>query len=541
MAMNSTLKSICDLLKHPDSDLQIAAVRVLGAIQFREPSVVRALGELLLHSDSVLLQAAILKTLRMNPHEYALRYLLQMLDRDTGHEESILDVIAAIGGKAVTLLKQQFSRTPLAVRCKISAVLPRIRTPQAHAFLIDCYCSGDNELIRDSVHALREEIEHYPAREKSDLMQRLFQALKDKRKSEAALSAILISLGILGDVKAKGRLLAYVTPEHPQQIRRHALLSLGRFEYPGDKHHDIFDALTPLLDEEDYDGLVRHAVQVLMKIKPRRADQATLRDLIHSRHEGVGAYAIQALSQLDTITNATLISEFLHATKVQLRDAASEALRRMPSAVDVILRQIDEVKDRSEAFEMVKILEDHGNRIKPDRARKMIRHMLELYYAGDEHYQLYRAALLHLRPDAFQKELDALATGFETEKDWEKARDTLKLLDHTPLLTPDVRFRLAVAKLRTSKKDIARTFRLSDYCLEHIAGLLHEDPKGFQKRFLAEKALEPEDYFYVGYHFSEKMNEERRFGVDVLQHVVKRWSRKPAAALARKKLKVEGH
>jgi hypothetical protein len=150
-------------------------------------------------------------------------------------------------------------------------------------------------------------------------------------------------------------------------------------------------------------------------------------------------------------------------------------------------------------------------------------------------------ALRHLRGDVLQSELVKISEKAAKKKDFATIRDTLKLLDHTELLTSDIRFQLAIAKLKTSKKDRSRAFRLSDYCLEHMAHLLREDPKGFKRKFMAEKSLEAEDFLYVGFHFAERLNEERRFGVDLLRHVVKKWPRSQAGKVAKKKLSVEGH
>lgn len=541
--MNATLKSICSLLRQSDVELQVSAIRVLGAIHTREPGVHRALGELLAATDDPVVFGAIVDEIAENPHEQMLKFLLEVLESNSDRQEQVLTAIARIGGKAVVPLKRHFDRASTPIKLCIISTLPRIRTTQAHAFLVECFFSSDHEVIRQAVHALREEVHAYGTRERSDLHGKLMTVLKDRRLkgNDASLSAVIIGLGILADIRCKEKLLGYTTKDYPTQIRRHAMMSLARLEYVGEKHGKVFKTLLPVLEENDYEGIVRHAVSVLMGIKPLRGDNANLQALLKNKHVGVREYAIHALSQLDNLTNAEMVLEFLFSTTAKLRDAASEALRKMPSAVTVILRHLDEVEQKGRAFEMVNILESHGNRIKPDRAREMIKHMYELYEKGDDHYQLYRTALRHLRGEVLQAELVKMADKARKKKDFETVRDALRLLDHTELMTPEIRFKLAIAKLKTSKKDRSRAFRQSDYCLEHIAHLLHDDPKGFAKKFSAESALESEDFLYVGYHFSERLNKERRFGVDMLRTVTSKWRRSPAAKVAREKLKVEGH
>ena len=543
MATNSTLKEISSLLRHRDTELQIAAVRVLGAIKVDDPQIIRQLGELLVGSGNPHVRRSVLLALESSPHDLALKYLLQSLEKDEALLEQTLEVIARIGAKAVALLEQSLPKLPQGVQRALVAVLPKIRTSAAHAFFIQCCHNEDHELVRNAVHTLREEIANYNTREQGDLRDKLLAALGSKKTLDnpAALSSCIICLGIIGQVQVKTKLIPFLNKSWPTQIRRHALMSLARFEYAGTRHQDVFEAVLPLLNEAEYEELVRHAVQVLVRIKPRRTENNKIRALLENKHQGVRIYAVQALSQLDSVTNVESLLGLLRAPDIKLREAAAQALRVMPTAVPVVLKRLDTVRDKKEAFEMVRILESHGNRIKPDKAREMVERMLELYAKGDEHYQLYRTALRHLRGETLKEDICQRAAKARAAGDWEKTRDLLKLLDHTELLTPDIRFELATAKIKTSKKDFARSFRLSDYSLEHIAILLREDPKGFRARFLAEKAFEPEDLLYVGFHFCEQLNEERRFGIDVLQYIIKKYPRKEAAQAAKNKLKIEGH
>jgi len=342
--VNITLKSVCGLLKRNELELQVSAVRVLGALHPREAGVHKALGELLITTRSADVFTAILEAMEANPNEHALKYLLKILEKEDEHQDQVLNAISKIGGKAVSALVAQFERASFETKLKIISVLPRIRTPQAHSLLIECFFSADHEMVRDAVHALREEIHHYLPREAGDLYQRLSSALRDKRTktNDAALSAVIISHGILADLRSKTKLLPLLKLDRGTQIRRHVLMSLAKLEFVGDRHHDVFDAVFPFLGESDYEGVARYAVQVLMRIKPRRSDNNRIRNLLDSKHAGIQVYAVQALSQLDSVTNAEKVLGFLDHPNTQLRDSAAQALRSMPSAVNIILRHLDE-------------------------------------------------------------------------------------------------------------------------------------------------------------------------------------------------------
>ncbi len=544
MGMDSTLNAVCGLLSQRDVELQMAAIRVLGAIKTDEVSIISQLGELLISSGNPHVRRAVLAAFTDNPQEKTLKYLVENLEKDEATQELTLNVIVNIGNPAVKYIDSYFTKMPEAVQRNIITAIPRIRTPKAYTLLIESFFCGDNECLRNAVHTLREVIGEYNTKELGKLRDKLVDSLHDPRveENQAALSALIIALGIIGQVQVKPRLLPYLDSKYSVQIRRHTLMSLARFEYVGTRHQDVFEAVLPILSEDNYDELVRHAVVVLSKLKPKRSDNQKIRQLLENKHVGVKIYAVTALGSLDSITNAEALLGLLGEKNMKLRAAASEVLRKMPSAVVVILRHIDQVKNKSEAFEMVSILESHDNRIKSDKAKEMIDRMLELYFKGDEHYQLYKTALIHLRGDILQKELVAVADSAREAKDWEKVRDTLKILDHTDLLTSEIRYILATAKLKTSKKDIARSFRQSDYCLDHFLQLLKEQGAKLLKRDLvADKCLLVEDLYYIGYHFSEQHNEERRFGLEILRFIATKKKNKKVQQLAKDKLKLEGH
>ena len=541
--MNATLKSIQQLIYSPDDSLRLAAIRVLGAINSREPAVHKALADLMIETDNPDLFDAALTAIEASPHEQILKQLVRVLDKADDHQDRVVDAIAKIGAKAVPSLKQQFDKVPPETQRRMVRILPRIRTHIAHSFLIDCLSHPDLQLMREAVRALREEIGNYNAAEKADLFGQLNAALKDKRlrQNDIAVSAVIIAMGIIADIKAKDSLLSFIAPGASAQVRRYALISLAQLPLGSGKHQDIATALYPLLDDPDYEGLVRHAIAVLELLPPLKNDQDVLRGLLHNRHVGVRVFAMNKLSTLDSAANAQLIMEFLSASDQELKEAALEALAAMPSTVNIILKTIDETPQALRVQDMVRILAHHRNRITPERARNRIKKMLEMQGKGDKRFELNWEALKQLKPEVLQAEILKLADKAFAASDYETAALHLSLLDRGGLLTSELRYRLMLAKLKTSAKAKSRSSRAADPALEHAARLLAESPREFKARLMAEKILTDEDYLYLGFHFSERLNEERRFGADLLRHVAHRWPRRQSAKAAKQKLHLEGH
>ncbi|MCC8164940.1 MAG: HEAT repeat domain-containing protein, partial [Planctomycetes bacterium] len=132
--MNATLKSIQQLIYSPDDSLRLAAIKVLGAINSREPAIHKALADLMIETDNPDVFAAALPSIEASPHEQILKQLVRVLDKTDDHQERVIDAIAKIGAKAVPSLKQQFDKVPPETQRRIVRILPRIRTHLAHSF-----------------------------------------------------------------------------------------------------------------------------------------------------------------------------------------------------------------------------------------------------------------------------------------------------------------------------------------------------------------------------------------------------------------------
>ena len=541
--MNSTLKSIQQLIYNHDKRLQLAAIVVLGAINTREPAVHKALADLMIETDDPDVFDAALTAIEASPHEQILKQLVRVLDKAEEHQDRIIDAIAKIGAKAIPSLKQQFDKVPPETQRRMVRVLPRIRTHLAHSFLIECLIHPDLQLMREAVRSLREAMAEYNAAEKADLFGQLSNTLKDRRvrQNDVAVSAIIVTLGILADIRAKDQLLSFTVPGSPAQIRRYALISLAALPLSSVQHSDVAAALYPLLDDPDYDGLVRHAITVLSTLPPSLEDQEVLSELLANPHIGVRVFAMSKLASLDSAANAELIMEFLPASDQSLKEAALAALSRMPSTVNIILKTIDDNPGVLRVQDMVRILAQHRNRITPERARNRIKKMLELHGKGDKRFELNWEALKQLKPEVLQAEILRIADKAFTSRNFESAATHLGFLDKGELLNPELRYQLMLATLKISGKSRSRSSRAADPALEHATRILAENPREFKSRILTEKILTDEDYLYLGFHFSERLNEERRFGADLLRYVASRWPSRQSAKAARQKLRLEGH
>jgi hypothetical protein len=110
------------------------------------------------------------------------------------------------------------------------------------------------------------------------------------------------------------------------------------------------------------------------------------------------------------------------------------------------------------------------------------------------------------------------------------------------LFNATVRYQLSFSGLKTSPKDLAPGRRGEDPCLRGFTALMR-DPSFKLLDILAKdkKLLEPEDVFYLGFHFAESaLGHERQFSQQIFEFLIKTWPKSEQAKAAKNKLKTEG-
>jgi hypothetical protein len=119
---------------------------------------------------------------------------------------------------------------------------------------------------------------------------------------------------------------------------------------------------------------------------------------------------------------------------------------------------------------------------------------------------------------------------------WDRMGNLLRMLSERKLLTAEQRYEYALLLLRDSKKDVKRESRGADPSLRMLGALVSSDGAKLIKSLKRETALGAEDYYYLGFHFSEGMEATRPHGAALLAHVVERYPRHKLKKTARQKL-----
>ena len=100
---------------------------------------------------------------------------------------------------------------------------------------------------------------------------------------------------------------------------------------------------------------------------------------------------------------------------------------------------------------------------------------------------------------------------------------------------------MAACQLKESDKALPAESRANDAALQQFANLWQTYEAELFDELNKAKWLDPEDLYYIGFHFAEQPDTRRReFGGKVLQLVVKRSPKGKTGQAAKSKLKREG-
>ena len=143
-------------------------------------------------------------------------------------------------------------------------------------------------------------------------------------------------------------------------------------------------------------------------------------------------------------------------------------------------------------------------------------------------------------PRDLRDRLEQRALSLRKKKQYATALGYLRLLTRDPACGEAIRFEAAACALKVSNHDLTVDSRAADPCLAQFASLLHRHETEPMVYIEKAKWLEPEDLFYLGFHFAEGGRPEKEFGGQVLQLVVSRAPRSKLAKDARSKLRSQG-
>jgi hypothetical protein len=262
--------------------------------------------------------------------------------------------------------------------------------------------------------------------------------------------------------------------------------------------------------------------------------------LLEASDVAVRKLGMEKVGDRDTAEVADVLLRQLDHPDRSLRDGALARLARLKKGRQALTDALLGSDSPERAWVLARAQAPFARQYPPEWRKKVFAQACEHIEANDRRADALLFLLREADPAELRDRLQERAVQWRKKKEYETALIYLRLLIRDPSSGFPIRLELACCGLKVSGHDLAAEARAADPCLQQFATLC----QGYEAELSAElekiKWLEPEDLYYLGFHFAEQLGQQRQFGGKVLRLLVKRSPRTKLAQAAKTKLRGAG-
>lgn len=533
------IQSILDMLSAGDVELQCAAARVLGELRPPGEEPVRRLARMLTEG-APLARTYALSALGRIGTAAAVQPVIRALEQPDPVRARAREVLIACGPDAVAQLEPVLKRASPALRLAAIEVLGHIHAKPALDLLLACLDEDDPEAVRAAAAMLRQHVEAMVDKDRADLHKRLARELSaaKPRRPAHAIAALLRLLGMLRQDGGAPVLLRWAGAGQPTNLRANALMALAAVPLAESAHAELATALLPMLTEGDWNNLGAHALTVLMRLTLPAALGKHLERLLDHPLEPVRLFACRALGATGTAAAARRLLTLLDDPAPGTVEEAARALQN-PAFRKPVLAAYQAFATPARGWQLVQILKGQGAQLDGPTRQSVSKKLLAALAAGKDeskvHFELLRAA----DPAQVRELLLEKGRAHRRSGDAEAAVRALGLINRDDLLTPEIQYEVALARLHTLPLDLTRPLEAGSP-VHHLANLLRHPDFPLLERMRGERPpIPPAILLFLGFQWTQRAGPERELGGEVLKLLVARHPKSAEARTARTKLKTE--
>lgn len=538
--MDKTLQNLLILAREGSIERRCAALLVLGALQLDDDKVVDAAGAALEHANIVLKDYALRYLEDVRP-KASIPLLLPLLDRsDKEIGERAIRLLSGFGQAAVRPLLQKAKNASRLWQINAARVLCSIRGKSAWQGLLQLLLQGDTEVNKTICDLVATTLREIDEKEQDVLYAAVeaFAAELNEQEQRAAVISALRLLGMLGRPQARKWVIDFVSAEHHHTIRFHALVALLHCLRGQDLHKNEYARLLPLLEETEFSDTVRLTLDLLDAHELPEEYQPALSGMLESPHVAVQKFALRKMGEFDSPVAVRTLVQQLDDPDTARRDAAARSLRKIPAARNALAKEFLACKDPSKAWVIAEILPVYEGKWRRDILGE-VWERLEAAIEGEDRIQgAYLYFLKNVDTEYAYGQLTARGVQLKKTKKYKEASRFLSLLKEFPTFAAEEKFALAIAQLKLHPHEVTSVMARHDPALDLLMDLSRSSAFPVLDALKKEKALEPEDLFYVGFRFAEGLSEARTLGEDILELLAERYPRTKVGKSAKNKLKL---
>lgn len=537
--MDIPVKKIVRLLK-PDqpADVRAAAALVLGELGARTPEAMAEVAARLTDEDPDVRLRAIRAAGQLRVAD-ALPALLDRVAHGGAEASPAAEAAARLGAKGIKGLQDLMHAVAPGVRRYIAAALTATTGPGADAVGVSVLLDKDPGVAGAAAAAIIANIPAMPADRKAALARELIALTRDRKKPlpPAAELPVVRVLVALREPATADVLWDRVLPPHPADVRAAALQAVGGWVEAPTK--DQWKRLFQCAADPDF----RVAAPALMVLNRMPATEKMLADwvgLLSAPDVAARRLGVEKVGGFDTPDVAVgLMAQFNHHDR-GVRDAARARLQQLKAGRKAILAALQKAETPDDTWQFARVAAGFKGDIPPAARGELAALACEYLEANDHRADPLLFLLREADPAGLQETLLEKAVALRKKKKYDAALTYLKVLARDPAIGFAVRLELALSGLKVSAKELAPAARDADPCLRNFDTLFQQDQDLLRKEVEKAKFLDPDDLFYVGFHFAEQIGRAKPFGIDLLKLVVKRSPKSEVGKSAKNKLKSVG-
>jgi HEAT repeat protein len=538
--IDATAKKLLRLLRPETTpELRRAAAAVIGEIGTRGGETTSTLAEALDDPDGeVRLEA--LRSVGKLRIEQALPRLIDRITEGGPESEAAALSAARLGEKGTRALQKLMHHVAPGLRRRIAAAMAGAGTASGETAAVDALLDTDPGVVDAAARSLSAEIPSLTPANRKALADHLLDVLKPKKgSSPSAVSetAIVRLIAALGDERAEAALWDRTLPACSPDVRGAALQALGRWAESPSK--DQLKRLLACAGDVDF----RVAMPALMILKGVPIADRQLGDwlkLLDAPDAAVRRAVIDKIGDRDKAEVAAALLRQLDHRDHELRDQALSRLTKSTKGRQALADAVLEATTPDEAWFLAKAVAPFFRDFPKALNEAIFNQACKYLDAGDRRADALLFLLRESDSRGLRDRLEEKGLALRKKKDYMRALTYFRLLGRDPACAAPVRFELAACSLKVSPKELNTDSRAADPALQQFTALIHGHEGEVTALLPKTKWLEPEDLFYLGFHFAEKDHQEQKFGGTALKLLLKRSPKSKLAKDARTKLKREG-
>lgn len=533
------LKKLCHLLK-PDrpAPVRYAAAVVAGELGIKDAELLADVKALLKDPDGDVRIAAVRACGQLKIAD-ALPTLLEKVGRGGPEAAPAAEAAANLGAKGIAGLQGLLHTVAPGVKRYIAAALTSTGDHAADAVGVTVIADKDPQISNAAAASVIGQLQSMPPERKKALAEELALVAGNKKKPlpPAGEQSVVRVLAALAEPVTADVLWARVVAPYPAEIRATALQAVGGWASSLTK--DQWKKLFTCATESDF-KIAAPAVMILSRLTPTAKSASDWVPLLTAPDIAARQLGIEKLGGFDDAAVAEgLLANAVHPNR-GVAEAAAKKLAGTKAGRAAVLSAVADAPNADVAWPLARLAATFDDALPPALRQKLLAAAGDHLAAKDHRADPLLFLLREADPKGLQDTLLETAVGLRKKKKYDAALEYLKVLARDPGVGFAVRSELALCGLKVSAKDVDPHSRMTDPCLKHLDTLFAQNPESLRQELEKAKFLEPEDLFYAGFHFAEQIGRPRQFGIDLLKLVAARSPKSEVGKSAKNKVKAAG-